>query len=233
MSEWPKTFSDLTEEQIKIRNDFMYHWHQILPQKYGLIERFNHSWGIKNQSFSNKIKTLEIGAGLGAHIEYENLENQDYFTLELRKEMSAELGKRFPKVTPVVGDIQQRTNFADHSFDRIVAIHVLEHLTNLPKALIEMKRLLKPDGFCDFVLPCEGSLAYNIARKISAQRLFERKYKTSYKWFIEREHVSNLDEILFELKNVGFDYKWIKFFPFPLPLQFCNLVVGLQCRIIQ
>ena len=45
-----------------------------------------------------------------------------------------------------VADCQQRLPFEDGSFDRALAIHVLEHLPNLPAAVAEIHRLLKPSG---------------------------------------------------------------------------------------
>src|SRR5690349_20198224 len=41
---WPKTFPPLTEEQKRISDDFMKAWHEVLPQKYGVIEKFNHGY---------------------------------------------------------------------------------------------------------------------------------------------------------------------------------------------
>ncbi len=41
-----------------------------------------------------------------------------------------------------------------------------------PSALDEIDRLLADGGFFQVVIPCEGSLAYSMARKISAQALF-------------------------------------------------------------
>ena len=173
------------------------------------------------------MKTLEIGAGLGEHIAYENLDNQEYSVLELRDNMADVLKKRFPSVTTYVGDIQTKTLFADQTFDRILAIHVLEHLPDLPKALQEINRILKEDGYFTVVIPCEGSLAYTIARKISAERIFEKKFKMKYGWLIKTEHINFPDEIIQEL-NQFFIIKNRDFFPIPVPFTFCNLCIGLD-----
>ena len=45
------------------------------------------------------------------------------------------------EIGAVVGDCQQRMDFEEGYFDRILAIHVLEHLPNLPAAVREMHRL--------------------------------------------------------------------------------------------
>jgi SAM-dependent methyltransferase len=225
---WPKQFSALTPEQERVRDDFMLYWHRVLPKNYSIIERFNQRAAFRRTPLAKPCTTLEIGAGIGEHLRHEDLVAQNYYALELRPEMAAEIRKQFPTVTVVVGDIQKRNEFQDGFFDRIVAVHVLEHLPDLPRALQEMKRMLKPAGVCDLVLPCEGSLAYGIARKISAERLFKKRYGMSYRWLIEREHCNTYQEIIAELQNSGFRMLWKNFFPLPLPLVWCNLVVGVQ-----
>src|SRR5215470_14444673 len=43
---WPKTFPVLTPEQRATSDDFMRYWHEVLPRRYGLIERFNHGYAV-------------------------------------------------------------------------------------------------------------------------------------------------------------------------------------------
>ena len=201
-SKWPKTFRPLTPEQKRISDDFMHHWHEVLPRHFGPIEKFNHGYPVRRAP-ANFRRTLEIGAGLGEHLDYEQLTAQqesDYYAVELRQNMTDTLQARFPRIKAVTGDCQQRLDFPDGHFDRILAVHVLEHLPDLPAAIREMYRLCdKSSGVFSVVIPCEGSLAYTLARRISAQRIFEKRYKQSYRWFIEREHINRPREILEEL----------------------------------
>jgi ubiquinone/menaquinone biosynthesis C-methylase UbiE len=121
-------------------------------------------------------------------------------------------------------------DFPDGCFDRIVAIHVLEHLPNLPGAIREAHRLCnKERGVFQVVIPCEGSLAYTFSRRLSAQRIFEKRYKRSYRWFIEREHINLPGEIAEELSPY-FSIQRRSFFPVPLPLVFCNLCIAMNLR---
>lgn len=229
-SKWPKTFPELTPEQQIISDDFMRRWHEILPNRYGILEKFNHKYPLYSMNhFKNRkhrIKTLEIGAGLGAHIAYEDLTNQEYHVVELRQNMIRILNNKYPEIQAFQGDIEQGMNFSAGYFDRILAVHVLEHLSNLPAALEEIDRLLAIDGIISFVLPCEGGLAYEFARQISSKRIFEKTYQQSYSWFIEREHVNTYQEIRAELLN-HFQLIHERRFPLPfLPVTF-NLVSGL------
>ncbi len=229
---WPKRFPDLTPEQRAISDDFMKYWHEVLPKRYGIVDKFNHEYAVKHAPRDFQ-RTLEIGAGLGEHLSYERLsdaQRRNYVALDLRSNMVERIRERFPDVTAYVGDCQSRLDFADGYFDRILAIHVLEHLPNLPAAVREMHRLLdKERGVVSVVIPCEGGWAYSLARRVSAQRIFESRYHQPYRWFIEREHISVPEEILDELRPY-FRIVHRTFFPTWLPSVSVNLCLGMTLR---
>ena len=233
-NKWPKTLQPLSPEQNAINDDFFQHWHNILASqsRYKFIENFNHSYATKH-SPKDFITTLEIGAGLGEHLEYENLNKQqkeNYVALELRKNMAEEIQKRHPGITIHIGDCQKELPFKDNHFDRVLAIHVLEHLPNLPACIKEMHRLIhKQNGVFSVVIPCEGGLAYRLARRVSAQRIFQKRYKLPYSLYIDNEHINKPHEILAELEQY-FHIEHKKFFPLPLPSVNLNLCISLTLR---
>jgi hypothetical protein len=80
------------------------------------------------------------------------------------------------------------------------------------------------------VIPCEGGLLYSLARRISAQRIFERTYGMPYAPFIAREHLNRPREILAEL-DPYFALTRSRMFPLPfLPVKTLNLCIGLSLR---
>jgi SAM-dependent methyltransferase len=226
---WPKTVAPLTAEQQAISNDFMKYWHEVLPRRFAVIERFNHTYPVKNAP-PDFARTLEIGAGLGEHLLHERLtpaQQANYHALELRPNMSAEIRRRFPHVRTITADCQKHIDFPDGHFDRILAIHVLEHLPHLPNAVRELYRVCdKTRGVLSVVIPCEGGAAYWLARKISAERIFKKRYQQSYQWFIQREHLNQPAEICAELAPY-FQVERRRFFPLRVPAVFCNLVIGM------
>jgi SAM-dependent methyltransferase len=231
-SKWPKILPELTLEQRRICDDFVKYWHEVLPKRFRFIEKFNHRY-IVRKAPGNFRRTLEIGAGMGEHLEYEKLnpeQESEYVALELRENMAAEIRKKFPRIETRVGDCQEQLDFPDGHFDRIVAIHVPEHLPNLPAAASEMRRLCSPNGgVFTAVIPCEGGWIYSLARRLSAQRIFENRYQEPYDWFIQREHLNQPNEIFEELERhfVVFDQR---FFPFSIPTTALNLCIGLAMR---
>lgn len=226
---WPKQVPPLSPAQSAISDDFISYWHTVLPQRYGAIENFNHSYPTRFLPQSPRWRTLELGAGSGGHLPFEPLERQDYHCIELRDGMAQEIKRRFPSVTTVVGDCQQRIPYDDAFFDRVVVVHVLEHLPNLPAAIAEVSRVLKPGGLFSVVLPCDPGLAYQVARKISAERLFRARYRMPYGWLIRREHINSPREIL-SVVGERFEIFDKSYFPMRVPVIDLNLCIGLTAR---
>ena len=223
----------MTAEQKQISDAFMKVWHQELPHRFGIVERFNHSFPVKHSHPGFKT-TVEIGAGLGEHLDYEKLspeQEANYYAVELRENMAEEIRKRFPRVKAITGDCQAHLDFADGQVDRYIAVHVMEHLPNLPACIREAYRILnRQTGQLLIVIPCEGSPAYSFARKISAERVYNRHFKGGYKWLISREHINVPHEILAELRPY-FSLEKKVLFPLPfLPFVFNNLCIGLSLK---
>jgi SAM-dependent methyltransferase len=225
---FPKRPLQLPSEVEAVRTEFVNAWLEELPQRFGIVEQFNHRYPLRDIDKGKRYRTLDIGAGRGEHILYEDLSNQDYYALELRSELAAEIRKRFSEVSAIVGDIQGGVDVPDGYFDRVLAIHVLEHLPDLPGALNEVKRILKPGGIFSVMIPCDPGYAYSIARNISARPLFERKYNLPYDYFIAAEHINSPKEIRDELAK-RFSIEHTRHFPLPLlPLDSINLIVGFS-----
>lgn len=222
---WPKQIPPMDAAQRRVNDDFVRHWHDVLPTKYGAVEKFNHGYPLRYLPDQPRFQTLEIGAGIGAHIAFEDLSRQDYHCIELRQNMADAIVERFPGVTATVGDCQKDLPYENETFDRVVVVHVLEHLPDLPGCLDEVKRILKPGGIFSVVLPCDPGLAYGLARKMSAERIFKKRYGLPYGWFIGREHINSPDEIL-KLLGERFDERDRTYWPLMAPIANINLCIG-------
>ena len=224
-NKWPKRMPELSAEQRRISADFMdRHLHAVKSSWYGFVEKFNHGYPLR--SFSPGCRTLEIGAGIGSHLAYEELGRQEYHAMELLPDLAAQTAGKYPAASVTAGDAQARLPFPDASFDRVLAIHVLEHMPNLPAALEEIRRVIRPSGRLSVVIPCEGGLATRLARNISARPHFEKTYGQSYDWFIHSQHINMPDEIMEELGR-RFAIIHRRWYPLFVPSAELNLFIGL------
>jgi SAM-dependent methyltransferase len=224
---WPKEVAELTDEQIRIRDDFMKYFHEIYSTKYSAVANFSHGYPLESSGAG--VKTLDVGAGLGEHLDFEDAQKGDYYALELRDEMAAVIKENHPEAETAVGDIEQGLDFKDGTFDRVIAIHVLEHLPNLPAALDEVHRVLRPGGVFEVVIPCEDGLGYSLGRRLTTQRVFEKRYGVPYRWYIKSEHVNVPKEIVGELE-ARFERTRRSFYPLKIPSVNANLCIGLSYR---
>lgn len=232
---WPKARVELTAREKEALEAWYQEWTPSLQKKFGPVYRFNHEYVSRlplptpRPGAGPRIKTLEIGGGSGAHLDFENLSRQDYHVLELREAFATQVRGRLPDDHVITGDIQVGAPFGDGSFDRVIAIHVLEHLCDLPGALAEVRRLLAPGGVFDVVLPCEAGLAYSLARAISTKRAFERRFDVSYDRIIRSEHVSTYAEIEAELLR-EFEPTDTRFFPLRVPTAHLNIIAAMRLK---
>jgi SAM-dependent methyltransferase len=194
--------------------------------RYSAVDRFGHRFAAK--TFVPGCRTLDVGAGNGAHLKYERLDEQAYVALEMSELLARQMQESFPGVSVVVGDCQEKIQFQDNYFDRVLAIHILEHLDNLPRTLDEIRRVLRRDGKFSVVIPCEGGRLYQLGRRFSSQRMFEKRYHQSYDWLIKYDHVNTARDVLYELDK-RFKVEATSYFPFLIPVADLELVIGLTC----
>jgi SAM-dependent methyltransferase len=231
-SMWPKQIPVLSKNQQRIQDDWQQYWLDYSAKKYSGLIDFGHKYVVKH-SPKEFIRTLDVGAGLGEHLHYECLNRKQtlgYHALEYRSGIAKILCKHWPGIKVIVGDCQCRLPFQSGFFDRILAIHVAEHLNNLPAFFKEVVRLVNPkSGKFLVVLPSEGGWAYNLARQLTSKRLFQKRYGIPYEPLIRSEHINTLPEIMDEIKKY-FIIEHCQWWPVRIPFWKVNFCLGLCLR---
>jgi len=116
----------------------------------------------------NKI-VLNAGAGYSALMDFayavDEFEGWDEIRLDINPDTNAH----------IIGDIRQMKNIASNLFDAVFSCHTLEHIytTNVPYALREFRRVLKPGGFVALYLPDFRKIAPIILGNRGEEILYE------------------------------------------------------------
>ena len=118
MPKWPKQFPPLSPEDQRVNDDFMEHWHDVFPNKYGIADRWSHSYPAKNRP-AQFLRTLEIGAGLGEHLKYETLtpsRSEITWRWNTGPTWPSACAKACPKIQICLGDCQDAAGFPRRPF---------------------------------------------------------------------------------------------------------------------
>ncbi len=117
-------------------------------QKAKMIEAFCEDFLGKELA---ALRILDIGAGNGEIAEYFAGKNE-VFAVDIEDNRNDKNGKaRFTLVD------SERLPFPDAHFDIVFSHHVIEHVVDQALHLAEIKRTLKPDGFCYLANPNRSS----------------------------------------------------------------------------
>lgn len=190
----------------------------------GFLHRFGHRT-VQRLIANKKGKIIDLGCGKGDHFPY--MKERDFIGFDIDKEMLSLAREKYPQAQLCEGDVYS-TPFNDATFDSAVAVGLLEHLSDLPRALFEIKRILKPKGELVVLLPIENSI-YKLGRKITVKRFIERKYDVDYDELLEQEHVNRYKDIVKQLKN-NFKIDKMVGIPFLVPIDSFNIFMIIKCK---
>jgi 2-polyprenyl-3-methyl-5-hydroxy-6-metoxy-1,4-benzoquinol methylase len=98
--------------------------------------------------FPKKGRLLEVGAGVGWQSKELSLYEFNVSAIDLP---NSEFSQK--RVWPIVDYDGKKIPFDDHSFDIVFSSNVLEHIADINGFQAEIKRVLKPDGYCLHLIP--------------------------------------------------------------------------------
>ena len=165
---------------------------------------------------------LELGCGHGEVLEAIYEPDVEYLGIEINPnsvELAKERFKGKSNITIIAGDIRKLENLTD-KFDVVICTEVIEHIPDPREVLLEIKRVLKPDGTFVSTVPFEYLLVF-LRLLILPLRLLQKKgifinahlhyfTKRSYRKLLEQyfdvekiERVEYLIRFLAVCKNNG------------------------------
>lgn len=152
--------------------------HRLLERDFGPEQHFG--------------QVLEVGAGTMVHLDFIRHGFDRYIASDMNADLIAAAAKRDLRPGVELRQIEGGAlPFADDSFDRVIATHVLEHIPEPHLALAEWVRVLKPGGVLSLILPCDPGLAWRLGRHFGPRRRAVAA-GLDYDYYMAREHVNSI-----------------------------------------
>jgi ubiquinone/menaquinone biosynthesis C-methylase UbiE len=220
--DWRTKFADVYDESnyaSSSRSQLMWASHRLAEKNFGKSDHFS--------------KVLEIGAGTGEHLGFVShtfdqyvLSDLDAKTLAVAKnKLNDKFGNKLRYETQSGGQL----SYADNSFDRVIASHVLEHIYQPHLAIKEWMRVVKQGGVLSILIPTDPGIAWRLGRHLGPRKNAIAQ-GIAYDYVMAREHVNSCNNLIALLRHY-FPDRTEKWWPFPIPSIDLNLFFVFHATI--
>ena len=110
-------------------------------------------------------RVLDLGAGSGWCSEWLQRLNVDAIAVDLSMDLLQVARQRLPGPARLVAGDLEALPFADESFHAAVSLNAFHHLGDIPRALREIHRVLRPHGRVIFSEPGRGHASTDTSRR--------------------------------------------------------------------
>ncbi len=202
----------------------------------GTIGKYVNNMGFKimtHVDLSDKI-VLEVGPGSIDHLDFNKSKPEKYVLADIKQDFLSISEKRLisygieniEKIKVMGIDIP----LEDNSVDVIITFHQLEHVFELEKYLLELKRVLKNGGILIGAVPTEGGFAWGFGRFLTSRRYVKKTMNFNYDKIICWEHpnfINKIDKLIKSNFKVNRSIKRpFRFLPFDFNLSWSFICIN-------
>jgi len=191
---------------------------------------------LAEKAFDEKIhfkQVLEVGAGTCEHLQFVKhtfdqyiMTDLDQKTLDVAKK---KLGDQSPNSIKFEKQNAAKLDYPDDSFDRVIGVHILEHIFQPHLAIKEWYRVLRDGGVMTILIPTDPGLAWRLSRHFGPRRR-ATKAGIPYDYIMAREHVNPCNNLIAFL-NYYFPEGKALWWPFPIALIDVNLFYAFNIKV--
>lgn len=175
-------------------------------------------------------RVLEVGSGLMAHFGYVRHHFDEYIAsdhdakvIELLKRRTFDERVSFLKLDGA------KLPFDNDSVDRLIATHVLEHVSNPTQVLEEWARVVRPGGVISLILPCDPGFSWRLGRSFGPRRR-AIQIGLPYDYYMALEHKNSIHNLI-NILEFHFPIRNEKWWPLKFKSVDLNLIYGVNCYI--
>ncbi len=177
-------------------------------------------------------RVLEVGAGSGHHFSFVEQDFKEYMMTDSSKGMLEITAKKLSRQVaerPLTIEMQDATSltYQDNSFDRLIATHVLEHLSDPVSVMREWNRVVRPNGIISIVLPCDPGLLWRAGRYFGPRRN-ARKCGIAYDYLQAAEHINSIYNLVVFIRH---HFEDVTELWYPTRIPFPDLNLFYVCHI--
>ena len=182
---------------------------------------------------ANIREIVEVGAGTGHHLPYLKKRPTRYVMTDGSPEM-LEIARKKYAAEVAAGWLQiekqdaTALSYPDHTFDRLIGTHVLEHLPNPVGVLKEWNRVVRPGGLISIVLPCDPGFLWRAGRSFGPRRN-AKKLGMEYDYLEAAEHINAIYNLVVFIRY-HFNTVIERWYPIRLPIPDLNLFYVCHVR---
>ncbi len=122
------------------------------------------------EQHKNNGKLLDIGCGIGSFLALAK-KKFDVYGTEISRYAVDQAKKKF-NIDVFTGYVED-AKFPDSYFDAITLYHVLEHIANPSKTILEIRRIIKPSGVLIIAVPNDNFWRLIIKRLLHKNRIYQ------------------------------------------------------------
>ena len=168
----------------------------------GWLMKYDHQMLEKNLPKKKYSKVLEIGPGFHTHIDYVSHDYDNYYIIEKEKDKLIFHKKiKNNKIKLFTYKKNNKMPFKKNFFDRIIMCHVLEHINDPEKFIIEAMSKLKKKGVLSLALPTDPAFLWRMGRLFSKIFFVKKKQNITN---IEYDYLNAIDHVnsIFSLHHI-------------------------------
>jgi len=178
-------------------------------------------------------RVLEVGAGTDEHYSFVRHTFDKYILTDLDPETLSvaknKLTGTFVEKVEFEAQTGNRLTYADDTFDRLVATHVLEHIYKPHLTLKEWCRVLKHGGVLSILIPTDPGVAWRLGRKLGPRKNAIAQ-GIAYDYVMAREHVNSCNNLIAILRHY-FPQSKEAWWPLPIPSIDLNLFFAFHAIV--
>ncbi|MDR1398163.1 MAG: class I SAM-dependent methyltransferase [Desulfarculales bacterium] len=194
-----------------------------------------HKFAEKNiSSQKHYSRVLEIGAGSGRHLPFIKHSFDQYILSDVNTCLLQEAKAKNSNIHKgkLRYEIQDAKNlgYDDSYFDRLIAVHVLEHIYEPHLAIQEWLRVIKNGGMLSVLIPTDPGLAWRMGRRLGPRKNALNK-GIAYDYIMAREHVNSVINLIAFLRHYisspqKYEYWW------PCPIASIDMNLFFSCNAV-